>query len=199
MKNFMFSLLASVAALPAFAEETREMQAHIHGVSTLEFAVEGQTAEAMLKAPGMDLVGFEYRAESEEDKAAVASALTQLQDPATVLLLPTEAGCELSEVDAHLSEDADHHDDHDDHHDEDHAEHEHEHEHEHADHEDEDAHNEFLAHYHFTCANPEALTQLTFSFFDTFAQAKEVDVTYVTDAGVGAAEATRDEPVISLK
>ncbi len=195
MKYFAFSILASAAALPAFAQETREMEAHIHGVSTLEFAVEGQIAEAMLKAPGMDLVGFEYDAKTDEDKAAVAAALTQLQDPAAVMVLPTEADCEAIEIEAHLAGEHESHDDHDGHNDDDHADHDDEH----ADHEEGSVHNEFLAHYHFSCAQPEALTQMTFSFFDTFTHAKEIEVTFVTDAGAGTAEATLDEPVVSLK
>lgn len=42
MKIFNLAVLTAVAGAPLPAEETREMDAHVHGVSTLEIGHRGQ-------------------------------------------------------------------------------------------------------------------------------------------------------------
>jgi hypothetical protein len=107
--------------------------------------------------------------------------------------------------DDHAEEHADH--DEDDH-DEEHAHEEHaqdaehdEHDHEnHADDHAEDAgHTEFHAEYVLSCAHPEALTDITFGYFEAFPNALEVDVQLITDSGATSFEVERDAPVLDLR
>ena len=91
------------------------------------------------RAPGADIVGFEYKPESEEDLAAVASAVKILENPLDLFAVSPAAECSITTVNAaHSTEDDDHddhgHEDHDDDHD-DHAEKEHD-EHGHDDHDE---------------------------------------------------------------
>ncbi|MFY0681398.1 MAG: DUF2796 domain-containing protein [Thalassovita sp.] len=206
------SILALLAAMPAFAEETRHADAHEHGVGTLNIALDGAAVAMAFEAPGADIVGFEYAAQSAADHAAIDAALIKLATPTELFVFPQDAGCEVSEAFAALEGEA-HHEEHEAH--EEHEEHEahddhdkhddHEEHHDHDDHEDHDAHEEdaghteFHAEYMLTCATPEALDRITFDYFATFPNALEVDVQILTSAGAQAFEVTKDAPVLKLE
>lgn len=143
MKRIAMTALAGLVAPMAMADEQRELGAHVHGVSQLELAVEGDQLTLALRAPGADITGFEHAAESAEDKAAVADALALLARSEAIFAFPEAAGCVLVEANAELEGEGAHdHDDHDhddhDHEAHDHDEHDHD-EHAHDDH-DHDAH-----------------------------------------------------------
>ncbi len=214
MKRFSTTALASLALAtgPLLAQDDhREMGAHVHGVSTLELALEGGILEIDLRSPGMDIVGFEYAATSDADKDAVEAAIRSMLIPENIVTLPEAAECRLTEVLSHLyADDQDH--DHEDHaeddghdHDNDHEDHadgeEHAHE-EHAedDHDREDGavHSEFHVSYAFDCAHPEELTTIGFPFFQAFENAQEIEAQYVTETGSGAAEIGRDGAELTL-
>ena len=210
------SLIAAAAlaglTVTAAAQEHRELGAHVHGVSTLDVALEDGTLTLDLHAPGMDIVGFEHAASSAADKDAVASAIGQFTRPGELFLLDDAAHCRLAEVVAHLHT-GEHDDDHDhageEHHDhaaEDHAE-DHEAHAEDAPAQGEDAHasrehgghSEFHARYAFACDAPDHLAAVGLLFFDVFANAQEVEATVVTDAGAAKAEVRRDDPTLPLR
>lgn len=194
-----------LSALPAAAEGARHADAHVHGVSHLQIAVEGARVEIELRAPGADIVGFEHVAASDADKAAEEKALERLRDPAALFGL---AGCAAAEVEAHVDvEGGDHDDDahgdhdahdddeahHDAHDDEAHAEHEHDDEHE----GEGASHSEFHGVYALDCDAPVTAVSLA-AFFDAFPNAAEVEIEAITDGGARAAEATRAAPQIRL-
>jgi hypothetical protein len=181
-----FSLIALVAAMPAFAEDTRELDAHEHGVGALNIAIDDTTVAMEFHAPGADIVGFEYAAESDTDLAAIEAAVATLSAPLELFVLPDAAACALTEAQAELESEEDH-DEHDDHSDEDHAEHA-----------EEAGHTEFHAEYALTCDNPDALTEITFAYFETFPNAQEVDVQIITASGAQAFEVERHAPVLDL-
>jgi hypothetical protein len=191
MKTLATVILASCIAVPAHAQETRELGTHVHGVSTLQVAVEDGTLSLDLTSPGLDIVGFEYAASTDADKDAVAMAVGQFLKPDDIVTLPDAAGCRLSAASAHLHSGDDNDEDHDDHADAEHAED--------ADHKDEGAtHSAFHATYTYSCDAPDALTSLSFPFFDQFANAQEIEAEYVTAAGAGRAEISRDVAQLDL-
>ncbi len=206
MRLNVLAVILSTAAVPALAHgdhdhgatETRQMDAHVHGVSELSIAVEGTTVAMELWAPGADIVGFEYAAETDADKAAVAAAITTLRDPLSLFTVPAAAGCLAVEVEAHLhGAGAGDHD-----HDHDHGAteaaadtHDHDHDHDHA---DADGHSAFHAVYGLTCADPAALTTIGFAYFDAFPGAEEVEVQVVGPNGAQAFEVKRAAPVLAL-
>lgn len=217
MKTIRLTVLASLLAGPVMAQETREMDAHVHGVSALQLAVENGVLEMNLTSPGVDIVGFEYEASTDSDKDAVEAAIRKMLVPENMIALPEAAECRVSEVLAHLHG-GDHGDqademhyhageaDHDEHA-EDHATGEgHDHkdddhkddDHNEADHEEHGTHSEFHARYIFACAHPEELTTVGFPFFAQFLNAQEIEAQFVTDAGAGAAEITRDQAELKL-
>jgi hypothetical protein len=213
------------AATPALAEETRQLSSHEHGVGTLNIAFEGNRVEMEFIAPGADIVGFEYAAETAEDRAAIDAAVAKLARPLDLFVLTEEAQCSVVQASAALESeeehdehhDDDHHgDDHDDHgeHD-DHADHAHDDhaDHGHADHDDHDdhdhdeaahheedgGHTEFHAAYSLTCAEASSITEINFAYFDAFANAREIEVQMVTASGAKAFEVERDAPVLDLR
>ncbi|MGH1331781.1 MAG: zinc uptake protein ZrgA [Paracoccaceae bacterium] len=210
MKRLNLALLACVTATPLLAQDPREADAHVHGVSTLEMAIEDGNVLINLVSPGMDLVGFEYEASTDADKDAVEAALRVLLTPENIVALPAAAQCRLAEVLAHLHAGAhDHEEDEDhDHADEngaeDHADHsEDAHAKDHAEEEAQTdqtsgAHSEFHVRYAFDCTHPEALTKLSLPFFQHFEKAQEIEAQFVTSSGAGAAEIRRESPALLL-
>ena len=198
MKLLSFLAATAITATPVLAEETRQLDAHEHGVGQLDIAIDGQQVAMELYAPGADIVGFEYAAESDADLAAVDSAATTLTGPLDLFVLPEAAGCSVVTAAAGLESEEDH-DDHGDEHDEQgHDDHDDDHDEGHDDHASETGHTEFHAEYLLTCANPSAITEINFAYFDTFPNALEVEVQIISDAGATSFEVERDAPVLNL-
>lgn len=171
------------------AEDARQLDAHEHGVGSLDIAIEGTTVAMEFHAPGADIVGFEYGAESAADRAAIDGAVATLARPLDLFVVPTAAACSVTQANAQLESE----DDHDDHGHDDHAHDDH------ADHAEEAGHTEFHAEYTLTCANPEALTEITFAYFDSFENALEVEVQVITGTGAQAFKVARDAPTLDLR
>jgi len=201
-----------LTATAASAQEHRELDAHIHGVSTLEVALEHGTLTMDLHSPGMDIAGFEHAASSAGDKDAVAEAIRILARPEDLFVLPEAAGCRLSEVLAHLHdgeheperEETDAHAAHeeDEHHaaGEDHDGEEHEgEEHEGEAHEGEQRHSEFHARYAFECDSPDDLKTVDLKFFTVFGNAAEIEAAVVTETGASKQEIEPGNAVLTLR
>ena len=181
---------------------------HEHGVGQLNLAWDGEELEIELIAPGVDIVGFEHPAESSEDKRAVAAAIERLSEAARLFRFPSAAGCALEEAEVESSQMEEEHDHDHAEHEDDHGHAEHEEEHDHAEHGDEhdhaehgheaadeegEPHAEFHAHYHFRCAQPEALSHLDVAYFEAFPAARELEVQMVTPQGQDAQELTAED------
>ena len=199
-------LVLALLATPAFAQETRQLDSHEHGVGELNIAVDGSTVAMEFHAPGADIVGFEYAAESAEDRGTIDAAVATLARPLELFVFPSAVECSVVQASAELeSEDAhDEHDDHNEDHDDDHAEGHDKHEEEHAeghddDHADEAGHTEFHAEYTLTCGNPAALSEITFAYFDAFENAREIEVQIISASGAQAFEVERDDPRLDLR
>jgi len=167
-----------------------------------------------LHAPGADIVGFEYKAKTAEDRAKVDAAVATLARPLDLFALPAAAGCSVVQASASLESEEDHddhgHEDHADDHDhakhgeeghtdEDHTAHQKDHDHDHDDHAKEANHTEFHAEYLLNCADPAQVTLVTFAYFDSFPNALELEVQIVSDRGATAFEVVRDAPTLDLR
>ncbi|MGH1576444.1 zinc uptake protein ZrgA [Planktotalea sp.] len=221
MKLLSVLALSSLAAAPLFAEGKRSLDAHEHGVGQLDIAFDGQQIAMEFHAPGADLVGFEYAATSSEDRKAVDMAVATLARPLDLFVLPQSAGCSVTQASAELESEAAHstHDEHDNHaeHDEhdnhaehdEHDEHAHEHhsehsEHAHDKHEADDhaasaGHTEFHAEYMLNCADTSAVANISFAYFDTFPNAREVEVQIISESGAQSFTVERTSPVLDLR
>ncbi|AZE75190.1 putative zinc-binding protein [Pseudomonas synxantha] len=191
MRRLLLALpfaLLPLAAAHAHEDHDHEhgsLGAHEHGVARLNAVLDGQALELELDSPAMNLVGFEHAATSAADKAKVAAARKQLENPLALFNLPKNAGCKVSsqELNSPLFGDkpeAEHDDD-------DHATdgkgaaaHEHHHD-----------HSEIHAHYQFTCATPTALGNLDLSqVFKTFPATTKIQVQLIGPSGQQGVDAT---------
>ncbi|WP_034100974.1 DUF2796 domain-containing protein [Pseudomonas rhodesiae] len=165
--------------------EHGSLGAHEHGVARLNAVLDGQALELELDSPAMNLVGFEHMASSAADKAKVAAARKQLENPVALFNLPTAAGCKVSsqELNSPLFGDkpeADHDDDDDATDGKGAAAHKHHHD-----------HSEIHAHYQFTCATPSALSNLDLTqVFKTFPATQKIQVQLIGPSGQQGVDAT---------
>ncbi|MEO0854891.1 MAG: DUF2796 domain-containing protein [Cyanobacteria bacterium J06648_11] len=188
-------------------EERRQLDSHVHGITNLNVALEGNTLAIEMESPAANIVGFEHRPETAEQEQAIADALEQLEAGDLAFVLPDAAGCALLEADARTSFEED---DHGDHGDDKHAEHDDEHGHdehddEHAEHGDEhdehadgEVHSEILADYRFECASPAQLTEMDVTLFEQFPGIEEIEVQFVGETGQTAVELTPAQSQLSF-
>jgi hypothetical protein len=173
-----------------FAEETRQVDKHEHGVGELNIAIQSNTMVLEFIIPGADVVGFEHEAKSEQDKAIVSAALTKFDDYNNIFIIPTNSKCILisSKININQEDEHDEHDEHDDHdgHD-DHDEHQ------------EEEHNEFYAKYTFECGDIKSLDLLEFPYFETFSNSGELEVQFVSEIGSTSFEVEADSPIINIE
>ena len=173
-----------------FAEETRQVDKHEHGVGELNIAIQSNTMVLEFIIPGADVVGFEHEAKSEQDKAIVSAASTKFDDYNNIFIIPTNSKCILisSKININQEDEHDEHDEHDDHdgHD-DHDEHQ------------EEAHNEFYAKYTFECGDIKSLDLLEFPYFETFSNSGELEVQFVSEIGSTSFEVEADSPIINIE
>ena len=197
-------LMAGLVSVPlvtsAMAEEKhRQLDAHEHGHGSFNVAIEGKRVSMELEAPGADIVGFEHKARSKKQKAAVSKAKKSLKRLAKVVELPKAAGCKVMKVSVELHIEGDDHDDHG--HKKKKAKHSHGHKHGHkkeAKKEAEESHSEFHAAYQLTCKSPENLVSLAFPYFKNFKGAKELEVSVVGPKSQKKFEVGRDSAKINL-
>ncbi len=194
MKNLSSLLFIVFSTAPLFAEETRHLDAHEHGVGQLNMAFDGQKIAMEFRAPGADLVGFEYAAKSAEDRAKIDTAVATLARPLELFALPSAASCSVVKASAGLEADADHED-----HQEEHTHDDHDHEENDEAHAEANGHTEFHAQYLINCANPAAVTEISFAYFDIFENALEVEVQVITESGAAAYEVERAVPMLDLR
>src|SRR3990167_4383577 len=114
--------------------EHGSLDAHEHGAAQLNVVLEGKALELQLESPAMNLVGFEHAAKSDADKAKVAAARSQLEQPQPLFGL-NAGDCTISNQELESPLFADHADTH-----------KHEHDSEHSD---------IHAHYTLDCQKPE--------------------------------------------
>lgn len=189
MRRTLFALPFALLPLVAAAHDDHDHEhgslgKHEHGVASLNVALDGQTLEIQLESPAMNLVGFEHEANSDADKAKVAAARKQLEQPQVLFALPAEAKCSLkeAELESPLFGNAKH------------EEHEHEHDEDH-DH----GHSDIDASYDFTCANPAALKTLELSnFFSTFPATEKLEVQLIGPSGQQGAELSPSKSRLSF-
>ena len=161
--------------------EHGSLGAHEHGVGSLNVALDGQTLELALDGPSVNLVGFEHIATTDADKAKVASARAQLENPLVLFSLPKAAGCiaDQQELESPLFEAAPeeagggakaaHH------------------------------HSDIEAHYAFTCSKPEALKTLDLTqFFKTFPGTQKIKVQLIGANGQQGVEVTPKAPTLTF-
>lgn len=185
-------------ATSALAEEKhRQLDAHEHGHSSFNMAIDGKVVNMELEAPGADIVGFEYKPSTKKQKAAMAAAKKTLKEISNVVGLPAAAGCKLGKanVEVHFEGGEE---------EKKHAKkkskhsHGHSHSHKKKKKEKEAGHSEFHVTYKLTCSAPERLVEIAFPFFKSFEGAQELEVNVIGAKSQKKFEVERDSAKINL-
>ncbi len=211
--------LPVVASLLMLTGVTAAQQsAHVHGIATLNLAMEGDELEIEFVSPAGNIVGFEHEAVTAAECRAIRDAIEQLRKGNELFDLPLAASCSLhvaavehghgeeeKREDGH-GQDAEH-DDGDEHGhasedgDGTHSGHEAKHddgdEHGHAG-EDGDTHSEFHARYRCEC-NGSAIETIGVRLFEYWPRIEAIRVQALTPDGQFGGVAKSDDPVIRLR
>lgn len=156
--------------------EHGSLDAHAHGAAQLNVVLDGNVLELQLESPAMNLVGFEHNAETDADKAKVAAARSQLEQP-TVLFGVNAGDCSLSQTELQSTLFAEH------------AE----------SHEHESAHSDIDAHYTLHCQAPDRLKQLDLAeLFKRFPATEKIQVQLIGPNGQQGLELTPAQPTLSF-
>lgn len=165
-------------------EHEQSLSAHLHGVATLNIALDDQELELQLNSPAMNIVGFEYKPSSAADKHALLAAERALKNEQDLFKLTPAAQCALSAmtIDNDL---ADQHQDDDQHS-------------EHDKHPDEHPHADIQARYLFNCTTPDKLSSINLAgFFSAFPQTEKLTVQLITPDAQHGVELSPSNPVLS--
>ena len=164
--------------------EHGSLDAHEHGAAQLNVVLDGKVLELQLESPAMNLVGFEHAAKSDADKAKVAAARSQLEQPQPLFGL-NAGDCKISNQELESPLFADHADTH---------KHEHDHEKSH-----DSEHSDIHAHYTLDCQKPEELKQLNLGeLFKRFPATEKIQVQLIGPNGQQGLELTPAQPTLSF-
>jgi hypothetical protein len=233
MNKLILSILSIAVTLftgiqSAYAEKSAEsLDAHVHGLSELTIAMDAKTIELQLISPAMNLVGFEHKASSKQDIAAVKQAELILGQHNSLFLI-AGGDCEhlstsidsddLLESDNHHDDHDDHekHDDHDDHdkhndHDDhekhdDHDDHEKYDDHDdhgkhddHSEHDQGETHSEMVASFSYTCKDTSNLSSIKVALFASFPGIHKINTLWVTPSKQGSNMLSAKNSTINFK
>lgn len=164
--------------------EHGSLDAHEHGAAQLNVVLDGKALELQLESPAMNLVGFEHVAKTDADKAKVAAARSQLEQPQTLFGL-SAGDCQISKQELESPLFTDHADTH---------KHKHDHEKSH-----DSEHSDIHAHYSLDCQKPEELKQLNLGeLFKRFPATEKIQVQLIGPNGQQGLELTPAQPTLSF-
>lgn len=169
-------LLAGLALAPAALAHTEG--AHVHGAAQAAVVIDGAEVSVSLNSAMYNITGFERAPKSDEEAAALAGAITTLEDGAALFAFNADAGCRLASVSHSLPQDPPG---------------------EGADYDD--AHNPYRdleAEYLFACDAPDRLDALEVGLFDHFGNLETVDMVVIDAGGQSASELTAQQPRVRL-
>ena len=186
----LFTALGTAMPTSVAEAQHRELGTHEHGRGTLNIAIEGTRVTMELEVAGSDIVGFEHAAKTNQQKAAMARAKTQLMKPLSLFVVPGGARCKAIDAQVALKSGDDDHDAG--------PEKKAGAETKRATNDEEHGHSEFRVQYALECASPNNLTSIDFAYFRTFAAAQKLDVNVISSKGQTKFDVTRAKPRIDL-
>jgi hypothetical protein len=174
--------------------------------------MDAKTIELQLISPAMNLVGFEYKASSKQDIAAVKQAELLLEQKDSLFLI-AGGGCQhlstsidsgdLLESDNHHDDHDDHdkHDDHDDHekHDDHYDQDKHDDHDDHSEHDQGETHSEVVASYSYSCKDTSKLSSIKVALFASFPGIQKINTLWVTPSKQGSSSLSAKNSTINFK
>lgn len=172
--------------------------AHVHGAWSLFAAIDDDTLSVTLTGPLQDVLGFESKPNTSEEREAVEVLLRDLSEAERLITPDPRGQCDLADsVDIDLPEgfvasetDAGAHDGHDDDgHEDD----------EHDDHGDHDHTADVDINLTYTCGDPDRLSELQVGIFSMYPSIETVESVFLGEAGQVAARLRPEEPALRTR
>ncbi len=158
------------------AQAVSHSEPHRHGEGYLSIEIDGSELALSLKVPSVNIVGFERNAETDDERAAIAAAISDLSNPLELFVLPIDAGCAAMSAnvarvgDAFGQESTG----------------------------DDEIHTEFQAEYSVQCQNVAGVNMVEFAFFDRFPDTRSFRVKVVSQGGMRIQEVKPQQPVLDI-
>jgi hypothetical protein len=179
----LIAILCCLMPLVAYSEDGHhhEVDAHVHGVATLNWVLEGAELHIALQSPMMDLLGFEHKPESDDEKRLLAEMIAKLKNTTKVIDL-IGGECVLAtanivnpfqEQKAHgggtstLSR--------------------------------EPSHSEMTAEYAFLCQAPAQFEAMNINLFNTFSGFKFINSQWIADGKQGGTQLNHHQQLIKVR
>lgn len=178
--------VATIGLLPATAS-AHSLDAHVHGEANMAIVIDGKDVSISLMSPMFNITGFEHAPETDEQRGALETAMSLLDDSAQ--LFEINASAECTPVSAHHSLSAEEEQSDPAENSEDDAEGEEAHHHNHRD---------LEAEYAYSCQSPSKLSSIKLVMFDQFQNLQKVKVVILAGNNQSAAELTPEQEMLSL-
>ena len=193
------ALASLMLTLPSVHANASELDAHEHGSANLDIAIDTSTIEMRFESPAVNIVGFEYATEDEQQLLLINKAKSNLSNFDLIYGLVGDVSCQTVKSSAKwVTEHEAGHDDHD------------EHEAGHDDHDDHEAghddhgevakaeHAEFIAEYRLECNQLNNLAAIDVKMFEFFPAIEDLDVQVVYSQGQIKYELDANNTLIKL-
>ena len=194
-------LCTTFASHLSYAGNTEELSvglgAHVHGWSELMIAMEDKALEIELRSPATNLVGFEHKATTKKDIAAIENALSLLARH-ELLFSFSGGNCSLTNTTVDISG-LTGNNDHDHDHDHDHEKNNHSHDEHKDNHAEHDNHSDIIANYHYNCEEIATLTSITVDFFEIFSGIQQIRAMWITEKRQDAKTLSSKNNTIDLR
>jgi hypothetical protein len=179
-KSITIALTSLMLTLPSHHAIASELDAHEHGSASLDIAIDTNTISMRFESPAVNIVGFEYATDDDQQLLLIQQAKNNLSNFDAVFQLVGDASCQTVESSANWvtkHEEDDHEDGHEDGHE--------------GEDEDEDGHEdsptsehaEFIAEYQLKCKQADYLTAIDVNLFEFFPGISDLDVQVIHSGG----------------
>ena len=91
--------MAGLAPSPAAAQMQPAAHAHVHGIATVDVAIDKASLTISMSSPLDNLIGFEHAPHTDAEHSAAANAVAALKQGTQVFSIDPAAGCKLKNVD----------------------------------------------------------------------------------------------------
>ena len=206
-KSMTMALTSLLLTLPFHYALAAELDPHEHGSASLNIAIDANTIEMQFESPAVNIVGFEYTTDDDQQQLLIKQAQNNLSNFDAIFTLVGDVSCQTIQSSANWvtkHEEDGHEEDHDEEtHEDGHEEGHDEESHDEEAHEDHDEtpsaeHAEFIAEYQLECNQLNNLTAIDVNLFEFFPAITDLDVQIIYSAGQIKKELNVNKTLIKL-
>ena len=160
-KSIPVTVASLMLTLPFYHAIASELDAHEHGSASLDIAIDTNTIEMRFESPAVNIVGFEYATDDDQQLLLIQLAKNNLSNFDAVFQLVGDASCQTVESSANWV-----------------TKHEEGHEEPSA-----SEHAEFIAEYQLKCKQVNYLTAIDVNLFEFFPGISDLDIQVIYSGG----------------